>query len=328
MSTYLFSLAMSQVSDRYVEEALTYQAAVRTRRRVWLRYLGAACLTLVLGFGLALTVSADTRDAVFGWIKEQLRSFTHYEYVAEETEDDSQAEAAPPRYYLSNVPEGYVEASYTEDGYFQMCIWFHPDNGMMVLAISSGDGSHFFVQEEAAVQTVQVGDGTGDLYLPADPEEESGLIWTVGDTIFYMSGHFTPEEMVALAESVKHISEEAEISRSREPAYVITALPEEYVREDYRETQTSVSVTFRNGKGGSVALIYGALGDTAYSAEEYTGEYVTIGDAEGVLYTPVNPGNESVLVWAGEDSVQFKIESFLSGEEIIALAESVQRVEE
>ena len=72
MSTYLFSLAMSQVSDRYVEEALTYQAAVRTRRRVWLRYLGAACLTLVLGFGLALTVSADTRDAVFGWIKEQL----------------------------------------------------------------------------------------------------------------------------------------------------------------------------------------------------------------------------------------------------------------
>lgn len=214
MNARLFSFAMSEIDDRYVEEALTYQASARTRRRhTWLRYLAVACLVAILSFGTALAVSPEVREAVFGWFKEQHESFTHYEYHAPEESTPASGggeQQTYPRYILSQLPEGYreVDSSYDEILPAQATIYQGEDSSMLFFLVTIGteDGGNLFVQEEGnTIQQVEVAGVTGDLYIPDDPADYPCLVWAKDGVLFSLGGGLTREELIALAERVEKI---------------------------------------------------------------------------------------------------------------------------
>lgn len=195
MSAKLFSLAMGEIADRYVDEALAYQAPVRRRTGRLLRRALAACLALMVALGTAMVVSAELRQTVLGWITRQYETFTHYAYPEEA------ADTPFVPHGLTEVPPGYTEVSRIcdEDIGMQMTVYRHEASGRQLLYTVSSSGSAFVEAEGCTVQAAEVDGAAATLYLPADVAGDGCIVWTRGGLFFYLSGSLTPEELVHYA---------------------------------------------------------------------------------------------------------------------------------
>lgn len=200
MRAKLFSLAMGEIGDRYIVEALTYQAPAKRRGAKALRMALAACLAMVLALGVAMAVSTELREAVTGWCKAQYASFTHYEYR------DADSAAFVP-HQLTEIPSGYAEASSICDEEIgqQMTFYQNEDGRSCFVSVSTG-GNTFVETEGCTIRPVEVDGAAGELYLPDDAAKDSSLVWTRGNMFFCISGRFTPEELVYYAERFHPVS--------------------------------------------------------------------------------------------------------------------------
>ena len=64
MSEKLFFEAMGELSDKYISEAIDYQSKKNVRFKGFMRYVAAACIMFVVGFGMLMAVSTEARAAV------------------------------------------------------------------------------------------------------------------------------------------------------------------------------------------------------------------------------------------------------------------------
>lgn len=199
MSSKLFSLAMNELGDRYIEEAISYQASTKHyRTRSLLRMALVACLVLLLTFGTAMAASAELRETVVGWFREQYESFMHYEYRNEE--ENSTVGFVP--HHLTEIPPGYTETDNICDKELgqQLIIYRNETEGRAFL-VSAGIGGNAFVDVDGCtLRPVEVSGSTGELYLPNDPTRDSSIVWTKEDMFFCISGCFTPDELLHYAE--------------------------------------------------------------------------------------------------------------------------------
>lgn len=199
MSTERFSLAMNEISDRYIEEALTYQAPARRHHSKALGMVLAACLALIIALGTAMAVSPQFRQVVTGWFKEQYEAFTHYEY-----RNDPAAEGStgfiPHR--LAEIPPGYTETDHICDmaSGQQLTVYRNETDGRACLITAGTDGNAYVESEGCTIRPVEVAGTAGELYIPDDPAKDSSLVWMKGSMFFCISGHFTPGAMVYYAE--------------------------------------------------------------------------------------------------------------------------------
>lgn len=211
MSFALFSLAMNEIGDRYIEEALTYQAPAKRRRmRPLLRMALAACLALLLTLGTAMAVSAELRGIVAGWVRAQYETFTHYEYRGG-TEAPAEPGTGFIPHELTELPPGYTEISRICDEELgqQIMIYQNEDSGSACF-VSAGTGGHAYVETEGCtIRPVDIAGAAGELYIPDDPAKDSSIVWTKGDMFFCISGGFTPEELLYYAERFQPVSEAA-----------------------------------------------------------------------------------------------------------------------
>lgn len=224
MSTEQFSLAMNEISDRYIEEALTYQApAIRPRVRPLVRIALAACLAAIMLLGTAMAVSAEFREVMVGWFREQYETFMHYEYRDEDrsTASDSEGSAVFVPHRLTELPPGYTEASSICDGESgqQLTIYRNEADGKACL-VSVGIGGNAYVEAAGhTIRPVEVAGTAGELYLPDDPTKSSSIVWTKENMFFCISGCFTPEELVYYAACLQPApAQEAEPSSEAEEA--------------------------------------------------------------------------------------------------------------
>lgn len=194
MSQKLFSQAMSQIADRYVDEALTYQAPVRRRTGRLLRRVLAACLALMVALGTAMVVSAELRQTVLGWITRQYETFTHYAYP-------EAADTTFVPHALTEVPPGYTEVSRVcdEEVGMQLTVYRHGESGKQLLYSVSSGGSAFVETDGCTTRQAEVDGATATLYLPEDAAGDSSIVWTRGGLFFYLSGSLTPEELIHYA---------------------------------------------------------------------------------------------------------------------------------
>lgn len=213
MSLTRFSLAMNEIGERYIEEAMTYRApAKRHRAKSLLRMALAACLAMILTLGTAMVVSAAFREAVVGWIKEQYETYTHYEYRATEESNapDAQDSVGFVPYRLTEIPSGYTETDNICDGESgqQLTIYRNETDGKACL-VSVGIGGNAFVEVKGhTIQPVEVAGEAGELYLPDDPTKDSSIVWTKEDLFFCISGCFAPEELAYYAACLQPMQEE------------------------------------------------------------------------------------------------------------------------
>lgn len=330
MSAEVFSLAMSEISDRYIEEALTYQApAKRLRVKPLLRVALAACLALIMALGTAMAVSTEFCEAVFGWIKEQYETWTHYEYREEEETGKPDADISEifVPHYLTEVPPGYTEIDsvFDEEVGQQLIVYRNEEDGKMCF-VSAGSGGHAFVEAEGnTIQPVEVAGVTGEIYLPDDPTKDSCIIWMKETMYFYISGYFTPEELVYYAERLQPVPAQEEETKDYRLGYIPTG----YTYYGNSDTPSHKAAIYVNEEG--LGLSFYCITDPEGSAmtiihQNHTHATATVHGVEADLQISNIPDEDSSSITWEEDGILFYLAAFLPQDELIALAESVEEV--
>ena len=158
-------------------------------------------LVLFLGFMTVLAVSPAVRAAFASWVRETYESFFVYSFT-----EEAEGPAPNMNYYISEIPDGYVEAMAHHDEYTGHCVYVNEDNASITLLYMHGDSSVFYVEKDGyTVKPITVAGHSGELYVDHISDPNNGLLWIDEEKqiMFVLSGPFTGEELIAIAESVK-----------------------------------------------------------------------------------------------------------------------------
>lgn len=211
MSAEVFFTALNDIHDHYIEEAVHYRAPVRRVIRPILRGLAAACLALIIGFSAVMAVSVEAREIVFGWIHERIDWAHHFHYIAppQPTDQETSGESTRKDYELPQIPEGYTLFDYIDQAGRTSYAYANFDtNQLMYFSYyqAGSDWDSYIRIENHTHHRTTVRGIDADVYLPKDPEADSAVVlWVENDMMMYVSGFFSQEELMELAESVTEV---------------------------------------------------------------------------------------------------------------------------
>lgn len=195
---HTFSPAFERKIKRLIRKH-RYQGFYKGMRRV-----ACVLLVLLLSSGSFLSVSAEARGIVFGWVSERLGTDQRYSFS-----NHSGQEAADIRYYLPEVPEGYefletvdVDNGWTtlysneDDEYLDFSYFREPPENMAMSLYLTVDGM------DKTILTVH--GMTAEYYEDSTGEHSNALVWidTETNTLFYLDAYLEQDQLVKLAESV------------------------------------------------------------------------------------------------------------------------------
>lgn len=158
-------------------------------------------LVLFLGFMTVLAVSPAARAAFAVWIRETYESFFVYSFT-----EDSEGPAPNMNYYISELPEGYVEIMSSLDNMLGCYAYVNEDEFMLSFVYTYGEASKIFLNQEGyTVKPVTVAGHPGEVYVDHVSNPSNGIIWVDEEKqiMFIITGQLNEEELLALAESVK-----------------------------------------------------------------------------------------------------------------------------
>ena len=211
MNADLFFDALNEIDDRYVVEAALYHAPAKRILRPILQGLAAACLVIIIGFSTVLAVSVETRDMVFGWIKEQVETVTKYHYKEGASDSASEQESAegvipePRDYHLSYVPKGY--SLFIHEQTQSASMRFYVDAKENTLRFSytrkKNGSSAYFIHDNHTRSSTTIHGLPADYFQGNGPKEDNALIWTEDDTVFFVSGFLSQAELERIANSIE-----------------------------------------------------------------------------------------------------------------------------
>lgn len=111
--------------------------------------------------------------------------------------------------------------------------------------------------------------------------------------------------------------------------YYLSQIPEAFKKWKVIDSLEGKSYLYLNDSGDIVKFAYAHLagsGGLFLQVDRYLKETVTIGDVRADLYLAVEGESDGVIVWISKHGgILFKIAGPLSREELITLAEGVQR---
>lgn len=181
------------------------------RGRHWGLYQGlkrVACffLVLLLSGGAFLTVNAEAREIVFGWISERLDRDYHYFYQGTQGSDKVSPEDV--RYLLPEIPAGYEPYDLYDDGkgFVSLCYANEAGQGFRFEYMVGEDAGEMWLSAEAdgEKRMVSVNGKQAEFYPSTEETVSSTLVWQDEETgaLLYISGFFEEEYLIQLAESV------------------------------------------------------------------------------------------------------------------------------
>lgn len=206
MSAQNFSLAMGEISDKYVNEAIAYHCEKKqpfSIRHKWLTRVACLFLVVLLGGGAVLTFSVEARAAFFGWVRQQYETF--YEYFFE----GETAVTNPAKYELGWVPEELELVYFGETAGGEVYI-YKDEQGAMIefYYISEPEAAKMYIDSvENKTIDVTINGYPGKYSVTPSETETDHIIWTdeTRNVLFYISGHFDKETFIRMAESVQEI---------------------------------------------------------------------------------------------------------------------------
>ena len=178
------------------------------RSRHWGLYQGmkrAACffLVLLLSGGAFLTVNAEARGIVFGWVSERVEDAQRYFFAGNSTEG-----AANIHYTLPTVPEGYEEWGSYDEGNGWSTLYCKEDLflefGYYMEPPEEVTMSLYFTTDDMERTALSVHDMPAEYYQDHTGEISNLIVWVDSETntLFYISGYLDKDQLVELAESV------------------------------------------------------------------------------------------------------------------------------
>lgn len=200
MNAQLFSDAMSELNEKYVMEAATYQRKAKPKVHKWLSRVACFFLAILLTGSAILTFSVEARAAFFGWVREHFETYYGYFFEGES------AVADPAKYELGWVPEGYtLFSSYEIPGGEGLV--YTDENGHMVsftYTSNTSGGTAFFVDGVDYEQKHATVNGyNADVYIAIDPNQTSSIVWTSDETLFYIAALLDEDGLITMAENIR-----------------------------------------------------------------------------------------------------------------------------
>ena len=165
-----------------------------------LRAIACFVLVVILGFGSVLTVSAEAREIVFGWIKQQYESFFEYFFEGESAENGS------PQYRPGWLPSDFVFIDSFEIENGESYVYSSQDGTIAQFSYSSAPNSLTMYVEgvNCEKQDVSINGLPGELYIAQTSIEPSVLIWfdQTGEIIFNVSACLSKNDLIMIAENI------------------------------------------------------------------------------------------------------------------------------
>lgn len=178
---------------------LIYRTNHPIRHRI-LRSAASILLVILLGFSSVLAVSAEAREAVFGWIKEQYESFFEFFFEGQPVDGD------PATYSPGWMPDGFNHEVTFEIAGGESMLYVGSDGTIAEFSYSTAPESFsmFIESVECEQQSVSINGYEGTLYIPADPSLSSGVIWVddASNTILHVSASIETDILLKIAEHI------------------------------------------------------------------------------------------------------------------------------
>ena len=201
MNAQLFTDAMSELNDKYVMEAVSYQRKSKPQFNTWLSKVACVFLAVLLTGSAVLTFSVEARAAFFGWVREQVE--TYYMYFFE----GNAAVTEPAKYELGWMPENCIFVTSYETAGGEVYIYTDERDTLIQFTYTSEpDNEKVYVDyAEYSEKQVTINGNTASLFIAPSEENTNGIVWTDPDTntLFFISGHFDQETFIKIAENVK-----------------------------------------------------------------------------------------------------------------------------
>lgn len=176
-----------------------------------------ACFFVVLFLSASMFVAIhpEARAAVVDWVQDKVNEFYHYFFVGQQELPDTSTPVGsdgatdpvvPREYALGWVPEGYVLVEPYDHPDGKSFFYFSSTMNIMQFGYLYGnDSSSIYAGVgEYDEQHFAIGELEGDILWPLDPNASSFIIWRDNnqDVIFYISGFFTEDEFIKMAQGV------------------------------------------------------------------------------------------------------------------------------
>ena len=201
MSVELFADAMSELNEKYVMEAVSYQRKAKPQFNTWLSKVACVFLAVLLTGSAVLTFSVEARAAFFGWVREQVE--TYYMYFFE----GNAAVTEPAKYELGWMPENCIFVTSYETAGGEVYIYTDERDTLIQFTYTSEpDNEKVYVDyAEYTEKQVTINGNTASLFIAPSEDNTDGIVWTDPNTntLFFISGHFDQETFIKIAENVK-----------------------------------------------------------------------------------------------------------------------------
>ena len=201
MSVELFAYAMSELNEKYVMEAVSYQRKAKPQFKTWLSKVACVFLAVLLTGSAVLTFSFEARAAFFGWVREQVE--TYYMYFFE----GNAAVTEPAKYELGWIPENCIFVTSYETAGGEVYIYTDERDTLIQFTYTSEpDNEKVYVDyAEYTEKQVTINGNTASLFIAPSEDNTDGIVWTDPNTntLFFISGHFDQETFIKIAENVK-----------------------------------------------------------------------------------------------------------------------------
>ena len=157
-------------------------------------------LAVLIGGSAWLAVDTEARASFFGWVKEVYEELFIYHF-----EDGRTSNEGKNNYYLTWIPEGYTQILEDSVGNTSSVIYMNDEGEILKFYYASPPDETFWQIESTntAVEKVTVDGCTADILISDDAAIGNTIVWMTADNAgFFISGFFTAEDLIRLAESV------------------------------------------------------------------------------------------------------------------------------
>ena len=186
--------------ERKIEKR-TRRASHPIRHRV-MKAVACFLLVVLVGGGSVLTLSADARAAVVGWVREVYESYFSYRYTGKERPAPQDTVYCP-----TWLPSGYEIVSEI-DTKFPIYIFYENESKDLITFSCFMNAESMEMQidrDRVEVQNVFVGNILANLYIDQDQGEANVLVWTDYEkgVIFSITAALDGKDLVKIAESIQ-----------------------------------------------------------------------------------------------------------------------------
>ena len=181
--------------------------------------------------------------------------------------------------------------------------------------ITSENVDWFFDVSQGETLDCRVGDQPGILFRSHAEKTASAVTWIgADDTAFHVTGFVSEEELLKMAESVHRLD------------YLPTWIPEGYAEKSVRVFDDETTVRYLNDSGELLRFSYVITSeDVDWFFDVSQGETLDcqVGDQPGTLFRSHAEKTAGSITWIGADDTAFHVTGFISEEDLIRMAESV-----